>query len=139
VTARRTMLANASFSAVCAVLMLAVRDGLYPLFALESPALLTVIAGGLLFYAGALVVAARREPPDRRALMTAAALDAGWVLGSALVLIVAWAHLAPGARALIIAVALIVEIFATLQFRAARSMAGEAALAGPHASAQGSA
>jgi CHASE2 domain-containing sensor protein len=120
------MLANASFSAASAVFILAARDRLYPLFALESSALLVAIAGGLLLYAGSLVVAARREPPDRRALLTAAVLDAGWVLGSAIVLIAAWAQLAPVARVLLIAAALIVEVFATLQFRVARSIAAEA-------------
>jgi CHASE2 domain-containing sensor protein len=125
VTARRTMLANASFSAGSAVFILAARDRLYPLFALESSLLLALIAGGLLLYAGSLVVAARRQPPDRRALLTAAVLDAGWVLGSAIVLIAAWAQLAPAARVLLIAAALVVEVFATLQFRVARSIARE--------------
>lgn len=124
-TTRRTMFANASFCAASAVCMLAARPKLYPLFALDSAGLLTVIAGGLLFYAGALAVAARREAPDRRALLTAAALDAGWVLGTAIVLIAAWTQLAPAGRALLIAAALIVEVFATVQFRAARSMAAE--------------
>lgn len=77
----------------------------------------------MLLYAGSLVVVTRREPPDRRALMTAAALDAGWVVGSAVVLIVAWAQLAPAGRVLLIAAALIVDVFATLQFRVARSIA----------------
>lgn len=124
-TARRTMFANASFSAASAVFMLAARDTLYPLFALESPALLVAMAGGLLLYAGSLVVAARREPPDRRALLTAAVLDAGWVIGSGIILVVAWGQLAPVARVLIIAAALVVEVFATLQFRVARSIAAE--------------
>lgn len=125
-TARRTMFANASFSVASAVFMLAARDRLYPLFALESPALLVAIAVGLLLFAGSLFVAARREPPDRRALLTAAVLDAGWVIGSAIVLVVAWGQLAAVARVLIIAAALVVEVFATLQFRVARSIAAEA-------------
>jgi len=43
------------------------------------------------------------------------------------VLVAAWAQLAPVARVLLIAAALIVEIFATLQFRVARSIAAEGA------------
>jgi hypothetical protein len=119
------MLANASFSAASAIVILAAADTLYPLFALESAAMLTTIAWGLLLYAGALAVAVWRQPPDRRALMTAAALDALWVVGSAIVLIVAWAQLAPAGRALLIAAALAVEVFATLQYRLARSITGE--------------
>jgi hypothetical protein len=125
VTARRTLLANASFTAASAVFIFIARDWLYPLFALESPALLAAIAGGLLLYAGSLAVAAKREPPDRRALMTAAVLDAGWVVGSAIVLLAAWTQLAPAGRVLLIAAALIVEVFATLQYRVARSIAAE--------------
>lgn len=126
VTARLTMLANASFTAASAVFIFAARERLYPLFALESSALLAAIAAGLILYAGALAIAAKREPPDRRALMAAAALDAGWVVGSAILLFVAWTQLAPAARLLLIAAAVIVEIFATLQFRIARSIVAEA-------------
>jgi len=123
VTAGRTLLANASFTAASAVFIFIARERLYPLFALESPSLLAAIAAGLLLYAGSLAVAARREPPDRRALFTAAALDAGWVVGSAIVLAAAWTQLAPAGRGLLIAAALIVEVFATLQYRVARSIA----------------
>jgi len=125
VTARRTMLANASFTAASAVFIFIARESLYPLFALESPALLAAIAAGLLLYAGSLAVAARRQPPDRRALLTAAVLDAGWVVGSVIVLIAAWTQLAPAGRVLLIAAALIVEVFATLQYRCARSITAE--------------
>jgi CHASE2 domain-containing sensor protein len=122
-TARSVMFANASFSAASAVFILAARNTLTPLFALDSPVLLIGLAAALVLYAGALVIEARREPPDRRALLTAAILDAGWVLGSAVVLVLAWTELAPLARVLIIVAAVIVELFATLQFRAARSIA----------------
>lgn len=124
-TARRTMLANAAFSAASALFILVARGSLYPLFGLESPALLTAIAGGLLLYVGSLVITARREPPNRRTLLMAAVLDAGWVVASVIVLIVAWTQLAPLARVLLIGAALVVEVFATMQFRVARSIAAE--------------
>lgn len=121
-TARHTLFANAGFTAASAVAIFAAREWLYPHFALPSATVLTVIAGALLLYAGALAIEARRETPDRQALLTAAALDAGWVLGSAIVLIAAWTQLTPAARALLIAAALVVEIFATLQYRVARTI-----------------
>ena len=124
-TGRRTLLANASFTAVSAVVLIAAREGLYPLFGLTSPALLTPIGVALLLYAGTLVIEARREPLQRYALLTAAVLDAGWVIGSVIVLLLAWSALAPAGRALIIAAALIVEVFAFLQFRASRRTALE--------------
>lgn len=121
-TARRTLLANAAFTAVSALVLIAAREALYPLFALSSPALLTSIGVVLLLYAGTLVVEAKREPPQRYALVTAALLDAGWVVGSVIVLVLAWSALDPAARVLIIAAALIVEAFAFLQYRASRMM-----------------
>ena len=43
-----------------------------------------------------------------------------WVVGSVVVLLLFWPQLAPIARVLIIGVALVVDAFAMLQFRAAR-------------------
>jgi len=96
--------------------LITAREALHPLFALSSPSpsLLTAIGLVLLLYAGTLVLEARREPPLRYALLTAAALDAGWIVGSVIVLLLAWPSLAPAGRALIIAAALIVEVFAFL-------------------------
>ena len=127
-TARQTLLANATFTAASAIVLIAARDVLYPLFALNSPTLLTSIGIVLLLYAATLVLEARRVPPQRYALIAAALLDAGWVVGSVIVLLVAWPALAPSGRLLIIAAALIVELFAFLQFRASRTLgaAGEA-------------
>jgi len=120
--ARRTLLANASFTAASAVLIFAAREGLYPLFGLKSSAVLAIIAVGLGVYAAILAVVARREAVDRRVVMTAAILDAAWVAGSAVVLVAAWTQVAPVGRVLLIVTAVVVEVFATAQFRAARSM-----------------
>jgi hypothetical protein len=125
-TARRTLLANASFTGVSAVVLIAARDPLFPLFGLTSPLLLTSIGIALLLYAGTLVLEARREPLQKYALLTAALLDAGWVVGSVIVPVLAWSALAPGGRVLIIAAALIVEVFAVLQFRASRTVGANA-------------
>ena len=120
--ARRALLANACFTAASAVLIFAARESLYPLFGLESSSLFATIAVGLGVYAAILAVVARREALDRRVVLTAAILDAGWVAGSAVVLIAAWTQVAPVGRVLVVVTAVIVEVFATWQFRAARSM-----------------
>ena len=124
-TARRALLANASFTAASAIVLIALRDVLYPLFALRSSTALTVIGVVLLLYAGALVIETRRDPPNRQAVLTAALLDAGWVVGSLILLVAAWSALAPAGRVLIIAAALVVEAFAFLQYRVSRTMAHE--------------
>ncbi len=120
-TARPALLMDASLTAVSALVLIAAREALSPLFGLTSPSLLNAIGGILLLYAGSLTIAARRDPPHTRALLTAALLNAAWVLGSAIVLIAAWSALTPAGRTLIIATALVVEVFAVLQFRASRA------------------
>ena len=86
--------------------------------------LLDVLAAGLLVYAGALAFAAHRQPVTRQALLAFTVADALWVAASAIVLLVFWSQLAPVARLLVIVVALVVEVFATLQFRAAGKVGG---------------
>jgi hypothetical protein len=56
--------------------------------------------------------------------MTFTIADGVWVMASALLLVLFWAQLAPLGRILVIAAALVVEVFATLQFRAAGRLTG---------------
>jgi hypothetical protein len=114
---------NALSTAVCGIAMLAARGVLYPLFGLESPLLLDALAIGLLAYAAVVAGAARRTALDRPTLMTLAIVDALWVAGSAVALVLFWNQLDPIARVLVIAVALATDVFATLQYRAARRLA----------------
>ena len=111
---------NALFTAIGAFAMLVARNVLYPLFGLGSPLLLDVIAVGLFGYAGALLLAARRAVHSRT-LMAFTMADGVWVVGSAIVLVMFWAQLAPVARWLVIVVALAVDAFAVMQFRAAQT------------------
>jgi len=118
-TSHRILQLNAVSTAASALGMLATRGSLYQLFGLDAPLLLDVLAIGLLAYAGALVLVARRQPVTRAALLAFTVADGIWVVASAAVLLEFWAQLAPLARLLVIAAALIVELFATLQYRAA--------------------
>lgn len=118
-TPHRILNLNALSTAACAVGMLITRGTLYSFFGLETPLLLDVLAVGLLAYAAALIVVARRETIDRPTLLAFAIVDALWVVGSAGVLLLFWGQLTPLARVLVVAVALAVEVFATLQYRAA--------------------
>ena len=126
-TAHRILQLNAVATAACGLGMLATRGTLHSLFGLGAPILLDVLAVGLLTYAGALAFAAQRQPVSRQALMLFTVADAIWVVASAIVLVLFWAQLAPLARLLVISVALVVEIFATLHFRAA----GQVTLSSP--------
>jgi hypothetical protein len=120
-TSHRILQLNAVSTAASALVMFTTRGFLHTLFGLETPILLDVIAAGFLVYAAALAWAANRQPVGRHALMAFTVADGLWVAASAIVLMMFWAELAPLARLLIIAVGLVVEVFATLQFRAARS------------------
>ena len=117
--AHRILQLNGSATAVSAVALLAARGIRPPLFGLASPTLLDVIAVAFFAYAGALFAAGARQPVTARTMMVFTAVDAVWVVGSAIVLMLYWPQLAPIGRALVVAVALVVELFALLQFRAA--------------------
>src|SRR5262245_1320166 len=118
-TSHRILQLNALSTSACAVGMLITRGELHPFFGLGTSTLLDILAAGLLVYAGALALAAHRQPVNRPTLLAFTIADGLWVAASALVLILFWGQLAPLARILVIAVALVVEIFAMLQFRAA--------------------
>ena len=125
-TSHRILELNALSTAACAIGMLATRGTLHSLFGLDTAILLDAIAAGLLAYAGALGLAARRQPVSRETLIVFTVADILWVVASAIVLVLFWGQLAPLARALVIATAIVVELFAALQFRAAGRVRGGA-------------
>ena len=118
-TPNRILTLNAFSTAGCALAMLLGRGFLYSLFGLSSPMLLDVLAVGLLAYAAALWIVSRQDSINPRSLLAFALVDDAWVVGSAIVLELFWVDMAPVARILTIAVALVVAVFALLQFRAA--------------------
>ena len=123
-TSNQILQLNAFSTAASAVGMLAFRSTLYRLFGADSPVLFDVVAIGLLIYAGALVAVARAPLVGRRALMAFTVADGVWVLASAIVLLLFWNELTPLARILVIGAAVVVDVFAMLQFRAARGFGG---------------
>jgi hypothetical protein len=118
-TSKQILQLNALTTAASAVGMLATRGTLYRLFGADSPVLFDGLAIGLLVYAAALVTVARGPLVGRRALMAFTLADGIWVAASAVVLLLFWAELTPLARILVIATAIVVDVFAMLQFRAA--------------------
>jgi hypothetical protein len=126
-TAHRILGLNALATAGCALGMLATRGTLYTFFGLETPVLLDVLAVGLLGYAGLLWLATTRRPVSRQTLMTFTAADALWVVASAVVLMFFWGQFDAIARLLVIAAAIVVEVFAMLQYHAAGRVGGRSA------------
>jgi hypothetical protein len=126
-TSNQILQLNALSTAASAIAMLATRGTLYRLFGADSPMLFDVIAAGLLVYAAVLVIVAREPLVGRRALLAFTFADGLWVAGSAVVLLVFWTELAPLARILVIGAAIVVDVFAMLQFRAAGGFRPQAA------------
>jgi hypothetical protein len=118
-TSNRILQLNALATAGSALGMLLTRNMLFQWFGAPGPLLFDVIAIGLLGYAAALWMSARKSFVTRSALLAFTAADTLWVVGSAIVLLLFWSQLAPIARVLVIAAAVIVDVFAMLQFRAA--------------------
>ena len=119
-TAHRILQINAVSTGACALGIFAARPIVPSLFGLEGPVLLDTVGVGLAAYALVSGLAASRETVRRRTLIVFTVADALWVIASGVVLVLFWTELAAIARALIIVVALTVELFAVLQFRAAR-------------------
>lgn len=119
-TSNRILQINATATAATGVAMLAARGFLPPLFGLASPMLLDLTAIFFLVYAAVLFFVAARPQVERPALLAFAAADGAWVVGSVIALLMFWPQLTPIGRVLIIGVAIIVDAFAMLQFRAAR-------------------
>jgi hypothetical protein len=122
-TPHRILGLNALVTAAGALGMLATRGTLHTFFGLETSTLLDVLAVGLLGYAGLLWLATRR-PINRQTLMTFTAAEVLWVVASAVVLVMFWSQFDTIARLLVIVVAIVVEIFATLQYLAAGRVGG---------------
>jgi hypothetical protein len=118
-TPHRILQVNAAATALSAIGLLAARRMLFPMFGLPTPLVIDVVAAGFLVYAAALAVTAQARPVARGALIAFAVADAGWVAASAVVLLMFWGELTAPGRLLIVAVAVVVEVFATLQYRAA--------------------
>ena len=116
----RILQLNAASTMAAGVAMLLARSVLHPLFGIDSPLPLDVVAVCFVIYAAALWFAATQTAIGRRALLAFSALDALWVLASVAILLLFWGQLTPAGRFLLIAVALVVEGFATAQFLAAR-------------------
>jgi hypothetical protein len=119
-TSHRILQLNAISTAASALVMLATRGTLHTFFGLETPILLDGVALAFLIYAGVVGIAAARQPVSRAALMAFSVADGLWVAASVIVLLAFWNQLTPVGRFLIVAVGIVVDVFATLQFRAAR-------------------
>jgi len=83
---KKALQANATFSGVSGVVMIAGRHWFSQLFGPVTPTIFAAIGAGLIVYAGWLVLVARRQAIDVREVWTAVLADLGWVIGTAILL-----------------------------------------------------
>ncbi|MFI5326179.1 MAG: hypothetical protein ACHQ7H_08090 [Candidatus Rokuibacteriota bacterium] len=84
---RRSLQLDGIASGLCGVLLLAGARHISALMGLAGPGLARVVGALLVVYAGALLYNAARVTVSRGEAVAAVVLNAGWVLGSALVIL----------------------------------------------------
>ncbi len=118
---RYALRANAAFSTVCGIAMIAAFGPLSITFGIKPSWLLPMTGGMLMLFATGLILISFRDAIDRAAAVTAVALDVGWVLGSAVLLLLPLTTLTATGWWAIAIVAETVAVFAVLQFLGLRT------------------
>ncbi len=111
---RRTLQANAAFSALSGIILIFGANILSLLLGVNMPSLLIGLGVALLIYAVGLFLSARRESIKLQEAWLAVILDGAWVIGSVILIFID--ALSTTGNWLIALVAQIVLIFAVLQF-----------------------
>ncbi|MBL4689733.1 MAG: hypothetical protein JKY37_34410 [Nannocystaceae bacterium] len=114
---RRALLGNAAFSGTSAVALMFTGPAVAPLFGLSDPTIVHAVGAGLGVFGGALAYTATREQLSETHSLLATVGDLACVAGSAVLLGLASDTLAPLGIELLVAVAVVVTLFAGLQIR----------------------
>ncbi len=119
-TLRHAFLGNAVFSLISAAVFIVGGAALAPLVGLPSGLPLQLAGAGLVAFGAVLLWLSRRDVLTRRQGHLVSALDAEWVLGTA-ILLIGWPEwLNPTGRAIAIAIAAVVAGFALWQWAGAQ-------------------
>lgn len=109
---------NALFSTLCAVVMLAAPQVVADAIGLPWPLALSVIGAGLLVFAAQLVWVGRSG--HRRWAMVSTLEDFAWVAATPVVLVWLWPQFTLPGVAILVSVAVLVELLGTWQWLALR-------------------
>lgn len=110
---RRSLQLDGIASGLCGVLLLAAASPISALMGLADPSIARLLGAFLMIYAAALLYNAARATVSRREAVAAVVLNAGWVLGSALVILAG--PLTPVGNLAVAAVAAAAVLFAVLE------------------------
>ena len=120
---RRSLQLDGIASALCGALLLLAAGPVSTLSGLPGPGLARAVGGGLLVYAVALLWNAARATVSRREALLAVVLNAGWVAGSAVLIVdgplTLVGNLAVGAVAGAVLLFAVLEIVGLRRLRAA--------------------
>jgi len=111
------LLANATFSTVSGLSLIFFKDQLATIMAVQKPGILLYIGIGLLLFAGFIVWLATRPVINKRLVKIIIIQDWLWVIGSLLILVFQIFGLSWVGYEMILGVAIVVGIFASLQQR----------------------
>ena len=114
------LLGNAFFSTACAAVLLITAATLAPKMGLTDPAYLKSVGLSLIPFAIFLVIAANRASVRLKEVYLLSAMDAMWVVGSAILLLSGIAPFTSLGIALVIGVAIMVGLLMCLQLWGAR-------------------
>lgn len=113
---RRTLQGNGLFCGISGIVFIVGAGPITTFLGLSSPSILVVIGIGLLLYAASLFMAAARQTITRQTGFLYAIMDTVWVLGSIVLLLTNWVPFTAEGKWSIGLVALIVAVFAELQY-----------------------
>lgn len=119
---RRTFQANAVFSGLTGVFLIAGAGPITAFLGLKEPIILIVVGIATLLGAVSLFLTAARPSIDRRAGMMYTLIDSAWVIASVVILLTGWVPLTTEGKWAVGLVAVIVAIFAEFQFLGLRQM-----------------
>lgn len=121
-TLKRALLANALFSTVCGLGMIAMNSQVAALIGIGAPGVYLVIGAGLLLFAGFVFWTAMRNPINAFLAALISLADLLWVLGTAGVIVLAFGSLQTTGILALLAVAAVVLFFALRQLSGIEQM-----------------
>ena len=119
----RALAANAGFSGLSGLVLVAAADPVAAWIGIEEVGWLRAVGVGLLLFAAGLVRLVRDEGRSRTGVLSVIAADAGWVVGSAVLLLAFPGLLSPAGEWAVAAVAVVVAGLACAQFLGLRRRA----------------
>ena len=117
-----TLRANAIFSFLCGIDAILFNLFFMGLFGISAPYVFPVLGVGLLIFCVTVFYEARRKPIKHSAVKAIIGQDVAWVVGSALIILTNVFSLSTTGLWLTAAVAVLVAIFAYLQYRGIKQL-----------------